>query len=68
MNWCSKPNNEFILEIFVFAIWPSAADQKTQPKILKFKSKLSWGIYLLSFLNDLFIYFLKNKTQLLALF
>lgn len=27
MNWCSKPNNEFILEIFVFAIWPSAIDQ-----------------------------------------
>lgn len=28
MNWCSKPNNEFILETFVFAIWTSAGDQK----------------------------------------
>lgn len=64
-NWCSEPNNEFILEISASAIWPSAAEQKLSQGYWRSAWTCPGGF---TFFPEWFIYLFVAKTQLLVLF
>lgn len=64
-NWCSEPNNEFILEISASAIWPSAAEQKPSQGYWRSARTCPGGF---TFFPEWFIYLFVAKTQLLVLF